>query len=219
MRYYIGTTLENLELIIKGGAIVTRPPHRVWKDYSKDFIYLVPQDFATLKATSPFENKSIRHAFRQADFAVYELNHTRRVVLEISDLDDYYVTEDTDARDIEAVKYPFDISLGYIKKVYIDAVDCSKDVKAYVGLLKFAYDYMSNTTITYTENGEIDTKSIELFESVKGLNLEKVSDLMNGMKPEDFDLMGTIQVLLADLTKLVNVTSYTVEELNIMELV
>lgn len=149
-KFYIGTTLENLISILKGGSISTCPPHRVWEEYSQNYVYLVPymidEDHEIHEENPEVANEmerilSVTYAFEQADFAVYELGHTKRVVMEITGIDESLLSEDKDAQGINAVKYPKDIPVSCISKIMVDANNFSEEINTNIAITKFYQKY------------------------------------------------------------------------------
>lgn len=127
--YLTGTTLECLTQIIKDGFIATTPPHRVWRDYSEDYVYFVPSQ-------NEQEDRDVllSYAFEQADFAVYQLDHTKRVILEIEGINEDLLEDDPDSAGIYAVKYPQNVPISCIKNIYIDQEDNSMDIKEFIAI-------------------------------------------------------------------------------------
>lgn len=149
-KFYIGTTIENLFSILKEGYISTCPPHRVWKDYSKDYVYLVPylvdEDHSVHEEVPEITEHldrilSVTYAFEQADFAIYELGHTKRVVMEVQGIDESLLTQDSDAKMINAVKYPENIPVSKITKIFVDSINLSEEINTFISLIKFLEKY------------------------------------------------------------------------------
>lgn len=212
MRYYTGTTLENLLSIIKGGYIVTNPPHRVWKDYSQNYIYMIPQksDTKSVEINGHRINKSVEQAFKMANYAIQELNHSKRVILELDGLNDSLMTIDTDNRDIDAVKYPLDISVDNIKNIYIDTVDCSYLVKSYIMLMKLTYSLYD--TFDFAGSTSIEDAFAQL---IKDLEPEENKELIQFIKENNLENKEHMELLTFSLDLLnenFNFNEYSLEE-------
>lgn len=212
MRYYTGTTLENLLSIIKGGYIVTRPPHRVWKEYSQNYIYMIPQKSVdkSVVINGHTINKSIEQAFKMANYTVQELNQTKRVILELDGLNDSLMEIDTDNRDIDAVKYPLDISVDNIKNIYIDTVDCSYLIKSYITLMKLTYSFYD--TFDFAGSTSIEDAFAQL---IKDLDPQENKDLIQFIKENNLEGKEHMALLTYSLDLLndnFNFDEYSLEE-------
>jgi hypothetical protein len=129
--YLTGTTLECLFSILEDGFIRTRPPHRVWNDYSEDYVYFVPS------FNEHEEPESLLcFAFEQADFAISELGGSKRVVLEVENLNEELFEEDPDAKGIYAVRYPLDVPISCIKNIYLEEQNNSEEIKEFIAITK-----------------------------------------------------------------------------------
>lgn len=129
--YLTGTTLECLLSILEDGFIRTRPPHRVWNDYSEDYVYFVP---SINEHEEP--EAMLSFAFEQSDFAIYELGGSKRVVLEVENLNEELFEEDPDAKGIYAVRYPLDVPISCIKNIYLEEQNNSEEIKEFIAITK-----------------------------------------------------------------------------------
>lgn len=129
--YFTGTTLECFHSILKDGFIKKRPERRVWIDWSEDYTYFIPSKNEHEETTT-----LLSYAFEQADFAVYELDGTKRVILEVEGLEESLLEEDKDSSSIFAVRYPCDVPISCIKNVYIEQEDNSLKVKEFIAITK-----------------------------------------------------------------------------------
>lgn len=190
-KFYIGTTIENLISILKEGYISTCPPYRVWKDYSKEYVYLVP--YLVDEEHAPHEEVpeiaehldrilSVTYAFEQADFAVYELGHTKRVVMEIQGIDEHLLTDDSDATAIKAVKYPENIPVSHITRIFVDANNFSEEINTLMALMKFFDKYreqehiLDECHIDYLMYDSDNNSYIELSEEEVSDHYQKVDE-------------------------------------------
>jgi hypothetical protein len=163
--YYTGTTLECAFEIFKEKYLATDPPKRVWKDYSQEYIYMVPSDSNDGKALSV-----IAH---QASVAIYEFKHSKRVILEIENLDDSLMEDDQDASTIESVRYPFDIHISHIKSIYIEKRNNSKIIRRIEALNKL-FENLKQNSRSFLEMYQLANYSIKEFYSdlnIKDINL------------------------------------------------
>lgn len=133
MHYFTGTTQECLDMIVADGHFSTKPPHRVWETYSEDYIYLIPFD----PSDEEKREEAFRFAGEQASFALYELNHTKRVIVEIAGLDRKLLSPDEDASNIGAVKYAQNISVSSIVNIFTDEKHKTDDVLELIALTKY----------------------------------------------------------------------------------
>lgn len=129
--YFTGTTFECFLSILKDGFIKKKPDRRVWVDWSEDYTYFIPsenehEEISTL----------LSYAFEQADFAIYELDGTKRVVLEVEGLNESLLEDDKDASGIFAVRYPCDVPISCIKNIYIEQENNSLKVKEFIAITK-----------------------------------------------------------------------------------
>lgn len=133
MRYFTGTTSECLESILENGAIAIKPPHRVWKDFSEDYVYLIPFD------EKHEENRleAFDFAAEQSSFAIHALNHSTRIVLEIEDLDEAYLDDDPDGVGIGAVRHSMDIPLRSIVAIHTETNGDADRIKEFIAITHF----------------------------------------------------------------------------------
>ena len=133
MRYFTGTTAECLEGILREGYLLTEPPKRVWENYSEEYIYLIPFD----EKDEEQMQEALHFAAEQASFAVYEFDHTKRVVLEIEGIDDALLQVDPDGKGIGAVRYPFDISITHIRAIHAEKTIRTKEIWELIAITKY----------------------------------------------------------------------------------
>lgn len=167
--YFIGTTSECAKAILSDGLIKRTPPHRVWEDYSEDYVYLVPKD-----QNDEDDRDTLGFAFEQAGFAVYELDHSYRAVLVIEGIDESLLTVDSDSKGIGGVKYPLDIPVENIKAVYIDNNTHKDEVKKYICLTKL-FDYQNKSILNSLEDlvWDEDLEDEDFFASVPLKHIDK----------------------------------------------
>ena len=172
MHYLIGTSLENYESMKRDGVIKTNPPHRVWKEYSEDYVYLIPSEPAHLDDIDMDEH--FRYAAEQASFCLYELGHKKRVVLKIENIDDELLEEDPDATCINAVRYPNDIPFSCITDVYLEDNGNLVEIQEMIAINK-VHLYLRNggssyvlSELAYLDEEEL-TEQLSRFEKRSGL--------------------------------------------------
>lgn len=133
MRYFTGTTSECLESILENGAISIKPPHRVWKDFSEDYIYLIPFD----EGNEENRSEAFDFAAEQSSFAIHALNHSTRIVLEIEDLDEAYLDDDPDGVGIGAIRHSMDIPLNSIVAIHTETNGNTDRIKEFIAITHF----------------------------------------------------------------------------------
>jgi hypothetical protein len=133
MRYFTGTTAECLEAILREGKISTNPPHRVWKEYSQDYVYLILFD----ESKEEDRDEVFDFAAEQSSFAIHALNHDTRVVLEVEGLDATCIDTDPDATRFGAVRYSKDIPLSSIVAVHTENGKDDKKIKEFIAITHF----------------------------------------------------------------------------------
>lgn len=117
--YLIGTTLECLNQILEDGRIRVSPPHRVWDNYSEDYVYMIPSEIHNEDEDEEESWDSLMvFALEQATFALGKLKSTMRVVIEVENIDETKLDEDPDGKGIYAVRYPEDIPSSDIRAVH-----------------------------------------------------------------------------------------------------
>lgn len=125
-RYFHGTTLENFIKILNKGQIICNRRKKVWKDYSEDAVYLMPEESEHVDRDELF-----RLTGEQASFAIYQYEHTKRVIIEL-ELEDDLLEDDKDAN--YAKKIYSSIDIDKIKHVYIEKDDISHEIKKLIAL-------------------------------------------------------------------------------------
>lgn len=132
MRYFTGTTKENFESILETGFISIKPPHRVWKEFSQDYVYFMPFD----ETDEDAQIEAFETAAEQASFAIHTLNHTVRVVLEVEGLDDSLLDDDPDGA-YGAVRYAKNIPIANIVAVHTEIDGDVERIKELIFITKF----------------------------------------------------------------------------------
>jgi hypothetical protein len=135
--FFTGTSYECAMNILTEGRISICPPKRVWNDYSEDYVYLISPP----KAAKEYDHmegeelkmRCIEMAASQASFAVWEMDHSRRVVFEV-ELDSEFCEDDPDCS--FADRYCFDIDISQIKGVYVEKRNQCRKLKELIGLTK-----------------------------------------------------------------------------------
>lgn len=124
---FTGTTYECAMEIIKGGYISTRPPKRVWEEYSTDYVYFADPD----RCDEATLEQAVAHAAEQAAFSVWKFDHTRRVIFSVQ-VDSALLDDDPDCH--FAVRYPFDVPLSQINGVYVEKRNACRKLKELIGI-------------------------------------------------------------------------------------
>lgn len=162
--FFTGTTYECAIKILQDGFISTRPPQRVWEEYSEYYVYLIdPQMVAEEYEANEYMDRAIVLAADQASFAVWQFDHTRRVVFEV-ELDDEFCETDPDCG--FAVRYPFNVPLSMIRGIYVEKRNNCRKLKESVALSKLIREEKDHLLADPDERRD-------LLEGIKGLHYVK----------------------------------------------
>jgi len=109
--------------MISEGFIKKTPPHRVWPEYSEEYVYLIRA--GEDRGMYP---EHIRNAFDQAAYAMYKFEHEHRVVLEIHDLDEQKIGVDRDSECISGCTFNENIPIQKVVNVYFMKNEKTEDI-------------------------------------------------------------------------------------------
>lgn len=165
--FYTGTTLENLQSILRDECIRTNPPSRVWNEYSAEFVYLIPAD-EDKEEGEPFE-----FCLEQSSFAVAALNGSKRVILEISGIDESKLVEDKDGPD-GSVAFPKDIPLSNIVQVYVEKTNRSEKVKELIAITHFVQRQEKITCRDLEDLYHTEYNEEAVYEAIPILNIHSI---------------------------------------------
>lgn len=199
MKFYTGTTEECLLSMLREGFISINPPKRVWKEYSSSYVYLIPAN----------EEEAFDYAAEQSSFAIYELSHSKRVILEIEGIEEDFLEKDPDSECINGVRYSKNIPISLITNIYIEENGDLEGIQELVAITHFnqhkTYNYRWVENLYYFEGLSSD----EIYENIHIKHIDKVE--FGSLLYED-EFCARYDDLLSEIERGHDFTCYTVKD-------